>query len=328
MRLYFSDFVLFMQENHFSPLPGHDNHSDAVKLTGTGDDIIDNHKKKDVFRPSVLDMDSGRRDRWRDEERDTTSSVRKDRWREGEREQSDNRRLDRKVESSVRHYGEARRVPGERWNDSGNRDNNDQRRESKWNTRWGPGEKEADAVREKWGDSNKEDDVLLDKGSSHAPYHGKDEKDGDHYRPWRPNSSYSRGRADPQQQNSPLNKQVPMFPHGRGRGENPASSFTLGRGRVSSGGSSVPHMAISLQPHGPVVEKGESGNVELHPFSYNRTKLIDIYRTTDMILYSKYLEGVVQVPSLTCQEPIEPLAFYPPTPEELVIPVSAVLEIW
>ncbi|KAI3464971.1 hypothetical protein Pfo_021634, partial [Paulownia fortunei] len=306
-------------ENHFSPLPSHVNRPVAMKLTGAGDDLIDNHKKKDVFRPSVLDMESGCRDRWRDEERDTNSSARKDRWREGEREHGDNRRVDRKVDSSGRHYGEARRASGERWTDSGNRDNHDQRRESKWNTRWGPDDKEADADHEKWGDSNKEDDVLLDKGSSHIPYHGKDERDGDHYRPWRPNSSYSRGRADPHHQTLTINKQVPTFSHGRGRGENPAPSFSHGRGRVSSWGNSVTHTAINLQPHGPLVEKGESGHGEHYPLNYSRTKLIDIYRTTDMISYAKYLEGVVQVPSLTQEEPIEPLAFCAPTPEELVI---------
>ncbi|KAL9172588.1 hypothetical protein ABFS82_03G057600 [Erythranthe guttata] len=301
-------------ENYVTPHPGQENRPDAMKLVGTGDEF----KKKDVFRPSVLDMESGRPDRWRDEERDTNSSVRKDRWREGEREHSDNRKVDRKVDSSVRHYGEARRAPGERWTDSGNGDNHDQRRESKWNTRWGPDDKRTDVVHERWGDSSKEDDVLLDKGSSHIPLHGKDEREGGHYRPWRPNSSYSRGRADPHHQTSSLNKQGPMFPHGRGRGENPASSFTPGRGRVTSGGSSVTHTATSLQSHGPIVEKGESGNGEPYHLNYSRTKLIDIYRTVDMISYAKYLEGIVEVPSLTSEEPVQPLAFCAPTPEELV----------
>ncbi|PIN06730.1 GYF domain containing protein [Handroanthus impetiginosus] len=305
-------------ENHvlsvFGLLPGHTSRPDVTKLTGMGDDLTDNHKKKDVFRPSVLDMESGRRDRWRDEERETNSSLRKDRWREGEKEHSDTRRVDRKVDASGRHYGEARRVSGERWSDSGNRDNHDQRRESKWNIRWGPDDKEADAVREKWGDSNKENDELPDKGFLHISYHGKDERDGDHYRPWRPNSSYSRGRSDPHHQTQSLNKQVPTFLHGRGRGENPSLSFSLGRGRVGSVGSSV-----TLQPQGPVIEKGESGHGEQYPLSYSRTKLVDIYRTTDMVTYAKYLDGVVQVPSLTQEQPVEPLAFCVPTAEELVI---------
>ena len=55
------------------------NHSDVVRTTGNGEETLDNLKKKDVFRPSLLDAESGRRDRWRDEERDTLSSVRNDR---------------------------------------------------------------------------------------------------------------------------------------------------------------------------------------------------------------------------------------------------------
>ncbi|KAJ6687255.1 DEOXYURIDINE 5'-TRIPHOSPHATE NUCLEOTIDOHYDROLASE-LIKE [Salix purpurea] len=57
-------------------------------------------KKKDVFRPSLLDMETGRRDRWRDEERDTNSSLRKDRWRDGDKELGDSLRMDRWPENS------------------------------------------------------------------------------------------------------------------------------------------------------------------------------------------------------------------------------------
>ncbi|KAK4490330.1 hypothetical protein RD792_001004 [Penstemon davidsonii] len=307
-------------ENHFSPLPGHANRPDITKLTGIGEDMIDNHRKKDVFRPSVLDMESGRRDRWRDEERDTNSSVRKDRWKEGEREQhSDNRRVERWTDSSGRHSsGEARRgAPGERWTtDSGNKDNHDQRRESKWNTRWGRDDKEA----EKLGDPNKEADVLIDKVSSHVPYNGKDERgDGDHQRPWRSSSSYGRGRADTHHQVATPNKQVPTFSHSRGRGESPAPVFSLGRGRVGSSGSSVTQTVTNLQPHGSVLEKGESGHGDPYPLKYSRTRLIDIYRTIDMRSSAKYLDGVAEVPSLTQEDPVGPLAFCAPTPEELVI---------
>ncbi|KAL3639203.1 hypothetical protein CASFOL_017110 [Castilleja foliolosa] len=306
--------VAVVQENHLSPLPSNANRPFAAKPTGSGDHSIEVDKKKDVFRPSVLDMESGRRDRWRDEERDTNSSARKDRWKEGEREHVDNRRVDRKVDPSGRQYGETRQ---QRWTDSGNRDTtHDQRRDNKWNSRWGHDDKEADAVREKWGDSNKEDDVLLDKRPSNIPSHGKEEKDGDHYRPWRPNSTYSRGRADPHHQN----KQAPTFSHGRGRGENPGPVFSHGRGRgVVFGGNSGTHTANHLQPYEPLIEKGETRHGEPYPLTYSRTKLIDVYRTTDMIKFSKYSESVVHVPSLTQEEAIEPLAFCAPTPEELVI---------
>ncbi|XP_051123896.1 protein ESSENTIAL FOR POTEXVIRUS ACCUMULATION 1-like isoform X2 [Andrographis paniculata] len=304
-------------DNHFNPLPGHANHPLTTKVTGTGDDLAGNHKKKDVFRPSVLDIESGRRAFWRDEERDTNAPVRRDRWREGEREHSDNHRVDRKVEPSGRHQGEVRRAPVERWTDSGNRDNNDQRRESKWNTRWGPDDKEIDGG-QKWMDSKKEDDVL-DKGSSQLSEHGKDERDGDHYRPWRSYSSYSRGRADAHQPPLAPNKHVPTFSLGRGRTENPAPNFSLGRGRTNSGGSLSTHNSSNLQPHGSLLEKGESGDGGPYSLSYSRAKLINIYRTTDVISHGKYLEGGVQVPSLTQDEFIEPLACSEPSPEELVV---------
>ncbi|KAL8523757.1 hypothetical protein ACS0TY_013648 [Phlomoides rotata] len=293
-------------ENHFSRLPGYADRPDATKLSERGDNLVDNHKK-DVFRPSVLDSGAGRRDGWREEERDTNSSGRKDRWRDGDREQSDGR----KVDSSGRQFGEARRASEERWTDSGNRDNHDQRRESKWNTRWGPDHKESNSVREKRGDSNKGDDVVLD------PYHGKDERDANHYRPWRPLSSYNRGRGDPQQQTSPLNKQAPSFSHGRGRGENFSSSFSLGRGRVGSGGSPVTYSASKLQLQGPALEKNENGKP--YHLYYSRPELIDIYRTTDMTNHAKYLEGIVQVPSLTQEEPVEPVSLCVHSPEELVV---------
>ncbi|XP_011074530.1 uncharacterized protein LOC105159236 isoform X1 [Sesamum indicum] len=305
-------------ENHFSSVPAHTSRSDITKLPGGGEDLNANQNKKDVFRPSIRDVESGRRDRWRDEERDTNSSVRKDRWKDEEREHSNNRWADRWTDSSGKQYGEVRRAPGERWTDSTNRDSHDQRRESKWNTRWGPDNKEADAVRDKWGDSIKETDLHLDKGSS-QPHHLKDERDGDHYRPWRSTSSYSRGRADPHHQAATPNKQVPTFSHGRGRTENPAPSFSLGKGRSSFTGSSVTHMTVNLQSRGPILEKGDIGDGEPHTLKYSRTKLIDIYRTTDMRSCTKFLEGVIQVPSLTDEESVEPLAFCAPASEELVI---------
>ncbi|KAL2459066.1 GYF domain-containing protein [Forsythia ovata] len=303
-------------ENQFTPLPSHANCADIAKSPGTGENLHDNHKKKDIFRPSVLDMESGRRDRWRDEERDTNSSVRKDRWREGDKEIYDNRKVDRWTDSSGRHHGEARRAPGERWADSGNRESSQDQR-SKWSTRWGPDGKETDTMREKWGDSNKESDMLLDKGPSHPPYHGKDEKDVEHYRPWRSSTSYSRGRVEPLQQALTPNKQVSTFVHGRGRGENPAPTFSFGRGRISSGGSSVTNTYIPPEPVGSFLEKVESG--EHSTVRYSRTKLLNVYRITDMRSFEKLLGEVDQVPSLTLEDPLEPLAFCTPTPEELVI---------
>ena len=74
-------------------------------------------KKKNVFQPSLLDTETYRRYHWRDEERDTNSSVRKDRWRDGDKELGDSWRIDHWMEnSSTKHY-EERRAPPERWAD-------------------------------------------------------------------------------------------------------------------------------------------------------------------------------------------------------------------
>ncbi|KZV28872.1 hypothetical protein F511_13667 [Dorcoceras hygrometricum] len=237
----------------------------------------------------------------------------------GEREHTDNRRVDRWTESSGKQYGDAFRGPGDRWTDTGKRESHDQRRENKWNSRWGPGDKETEALRER-GDSNKEVDMHLDKVSSYVPYHGKDEKGAEHHRPWRSNSSYSRGKADPSHLSSAQNKQFHAFSHGRGRGENPSpTSISLGRGSVSSEGSSFMHMDTNFQAHGVISEKSDSSRGDLHFLKYDRSKLIDIYRTANMRSRSNLFEGSVRVPSLTEEKPVEPLAFCAPTPEELVI---------
>lgn len=314
-----SFFFSLIQENNFNPHPAYGNRSDIMKSSGNGEDMHETHKKKDVFRPSLLDMESGRRDRWRDEERDTNSSIRKDRWRDGDKDLGDIRRADRWMEnSSTRHPGEARRVPSDRWSDSSNRDaNHDQRRESKWNTRWGPDDKETESLREKWLDSSKDGDVHVEKGLSHVANHGKDEREGDHYRPWRSSSLQSRGRGEPpHHQSLTPNKQVPTFSHGRGRGESTPPTFSLGRGRGSYGGSSI---NMRSQPLGTVADSVESSHGEPYRLRYSRTKLLDVYRITDMSSNRKLVDGIAQGPYLTQDGPLEPLALCAPDSEELVI---------
>ncbi|XP_057470050.1 protein ESSENTIAL FOR POTEXVIRUS ACCUMULATION 1-like isoform X2 [Actinidia eriantha] len=178
-------------ENNFTLYPGYASRSDVAKSSGNSEEMHDSQKRKDVFRPSVLAMDSGRRDRWRDEERDTNSSVSRDRWREGDKELGDTRKVDRWSDnSSARYSGEARRGPSERWTDFGNRETNqDQRHGSKWNTRWGPDDKEADGLRDKWTDYSKDTDIHIDKGFSHLTQHAEDDREGDHYRPWKSNAN-------------------------------------------------------------------------------------------------------------------------------------------
>ncbi|KAF8405207.1 hypothetical protein HHK36_010107 [Tetracentron sinense] len=305
-------------ENHFSPYPGYTTRSDISKSSGNGEEIDATEKKRDVFRPTFHDTESGRRDRWRDEERDTNFSIRRDRWREGDKELGDTRRMDRWMEnSSIRNSGEARRVPSERWTDSSNRESNyDQRRESKWNTRWGPDDKESESWHEKWLDTSKDGEVPRDKLLPQLTNHVKDDE-GDHYRSWRSNSSQSRGRGEPLHHQTP-NKQIPTFTYGRGRGENTLPTFSLGRGRIGSGGSSISSIFSHSHSSGIVSDKGESAHGE-PTLSYSRTKLLDVYRMTEMRTYIKSLDWIVEVPSLTQAQPLEPLALSAPTPEELVI---------
>ncbi|OIW03483.1 hypothetical protein TanjilG_14708 [Lupinus angustifolius] len=305
-------------ENRVNPISPFGNHSETGKTSGNGVDVHDAQKKKNVFRPSMLDSETGRHDRWRDEERDTKSSIRKDRWRDGDKDLSDTRRVDRWTEnSSTKNFGEVLRSPSDRWNDSGNKETNfDQRRESKWNTRWGPDDKETEGLREKLNDSGKDSDVHHEKGLSHISNHVKDEKHGDHYRPWRPSFSQSRGRAEPiHPPNITPNKQASTFSYGHGRGENTPPAFTVGHGRAGSAGSSMNNSTYS----GTVLDKVESGHGELCAFRYNRTKLLDVYRLTDMGANRKLVDDFVQVPNITQNEPLEPLALSVPNSEELSV---------
>ncbi|CAH9077929.1 unnamed protein product [Cuscuta europaea] len=253
------------------------------------EEVHDHQKKKNVFRPSVMDMDTARRDNWREEERDTGSSFRRDRL-------GDNRKVDRWADPSGRSYGETRHPTTERWTDLGNREiNHDQRRESKWNTRWGPGNKEADV------------DVATEKGSS------KDDREVDTYRPWRSSLSQSRGRAEPPQHHQAWKASKPVL-QGRDREESGPPTSHIGRRRFPSAMDSVNNIPTHFQS-----EKDESGNLATSPLKYNKFKLLDVYKGADAMTSAKFLDGIFPIPSVIEEEPHEPLAFCAPGPEELAI---------
>ncbi|CAE6223897.1 unnamed protein product [Arabidopsis arenosa] len=284
------------------------NHSDVVRPTGNGEETPDNLKKKDVFRPSLLDAESGRRDRWRDEERDTLSSVRKDRWRNGDKDSGDNKKVDR-WDNVAPKFGEPRRGPNDRWTDSGNKDAApEQRRESKWNSRWGPDDKETEIPRNRWDEPGKDGEIIREKGPSLPT------GDGDHYRPWRP--SQGRGRGEALHSQSTPNKQVTPFSHSRGRGEN-TSIFSAGRGRLSPGGSLFTSASNQSHPPGSASDKGESGPGETPHLRYSRMKLLDVYRMADTECYEKFPDGFIEVPSLTSEQPTDPLALCAPSSDEV-----------
>ncbi|XP_047321936.1 protein ESSENTIAL FOR POTEXVIRUS ACCUMULATION 1-like [Impatiens glandulifera] len=280
-------------ENHADQFQ---DHVDVKTSSQNGEEGLETLKKKNVFRPTVFESGSGNRDRWRDEERDT-------------------RKVDRWVDNpSLKHFGEARRNPSDRWVDhSSNKETNyDHRRDSKWNSRWGPGDKETDNSTEKWSDAGKE----TDKGFSHITPRIDDEKDGNHYRPWR-SSIHNQGKMEHPPQNLTPNKQGTTY--NRARGDNAISTFSHGRGRVGSGGSTMNMNSSTLYPHGTMLGKAELGEEDPSMVRYSRTKLLDVYRITDMKYWNNQLEGVVSVPSLFQEDPLGPLAFCTPTSDELDI---------
>ncbi|KAK8623345.1 hypothetical protein V6N13_118231 [Hibiscus sabdariffa] len=309
-------------ESQPAPYPAQRGRPEVMKRLGNGEGMHDT-PKKDVFRPSLLDMETGRRDCWRDEERDTHSSVRKDHWRDGDKELSDTRRMDRWADNMPsKQFGEARRAPTERWSDSGNRDsNNDQKRESKWNTRWGPDDKNNEKSQDKWADSRRDSDMLLDKGLSHLSSQGKDVREGDHYRPWRSTSSQSRGRGEPpHHQTLTPGKQAPTFSYGRGRGESPhPSTYSGGHGRGSFGGNSGSSITAHHQSLGIISDKLDIDHGQPSPLRYGRKKMLDLYMRTDMRGYQKLVEELVSVPSLSQNEPLEPLALCAPSTDEMLV---------
>ncbi|XP_045799293.1 protein ESSENTIAL FOR POTEXVIRUS ACCUMULATION 1-like [Trifolium pratense] len=308
-------------ENHVISTPTSGNRSEPVKMSGNGEDARDDHKRKDVFRPSVLDSESGRHDRWRDEERDTKSSVRKDRWRDGDKVLGDAQRADRWVDNpSTRNFGETRRSTSDRWNDSGNREMNfDQRRENRRTSRWGRDEKEPEVFHEKQNESGKNGDPHLDKVLSHISNPGKDEKEGK-IEPWRPSSFQRRAKIEPShQQNVTPSKQVPIFSSGRGRGEDTFPVANPGRGRFGSGGSPINSSYMHSQYPQTGLDKVESERGEAHPFSYSRTNILDVYKVTDMHTAIKLVDDFAQVPPFTQDKPSEPLALCAPTSEELTV---------
>ncbi|ERN17504.1 uncharacterized protein LOC18445849 [Amborella trichopoda] len=315
-------------DSHMSPHPGYSNRPDFLnKSSGGGEEHLDTERKRDVWRSPMNDSETIRRDRWRDEERESNSALRRDRWRDGgEKENPETRRMERWTENSlVKASGEARRAPSERWGDSGNKETNfEQRRESKWNPRWGPDDKDSDNRRDKWVDSGRDGEVSRDKGMLPMVNHAKEsDRDGEHHpRSWRSSNSLQiRGRVEPSNMPPPNPvKQSSIYGFGRGRGDHLSSSFSVGRGRVSSTGNMSANSYSNSGSLGVSFDKSEVGHGDALNLRYNRTKLLDIYRLVDVKSVStKLIDGLKEVPSLTQTEPLEPLALLAPTPEEEIV---------
>ncbi|KAG0456871.1 hypothetical protein HPP92_024659 [Vanilla planifolia] len=287
--------------------------ADSMKTMRIREDLS-GEKKKDVYRPSFHDID-GRRDRWHEEEREVNTTIRRDRRREGEKELVDSRKAERWFESSFRHSSEMRRLPSERWTDPGNRENAyEQRRESKWNTRWGPDVKDSEHRREKWSGKDGE---LRDKEASN---HGKNtHKEEDYYsRSWRLSPPLINERGETTTY-LPLhqNKSIPNMGYGRGKGDNGVSVFSAGRGRATT--NTFGMNIGSTHPLGTASERSNCSHGDTPILRYSRMKMLDIYRATNFKDYNKSFIGLVEVPSLMEAEPLEPLAINAPISDELVI---------
>ncbi|KAL6880538.1 hypothetical protein ACP4OV_012103 [Aristida adscensionis] len=302
--------------------------SDVSKTSGNGEDPGYSVKKKDVFRASVLDGETGRRDRWRDDEREPNSTHRWSRWRETDKEHGDTRKVERWSDDPSKYSGDGRRAPQERWGDSNNKEGSyEQRRENKWTTRWGSNEKESENWRDRWGDSGKEGDASREKSFSHYTAHGKDgsnhekdtERDDSASRSWKSSYPMGRGRGD----SSHYPSQTPQKPsgtygYGRGKPDNEMANFSSSRVKQSgtsaiNSGSSRPFQ-LGLLSDRP---GGASG--DRSAFRYSRMKLLDIYRTSDVTNFKIPADCVEEVSVFMQEDALDPLALSAPVAEEAAI---------
>ncbi|KAH7365094.1 hypothetical protein KP509_18G008600 [Ceratopteris richardii] len=263
-----------------------------------------------------------RRERWREDERESNVLGRRERWKEGG-DATDSRR-DRWADNSsnARDPLEGRRTPGlERRSDSATRETNyETRRDSKWNTRWGPEDKDRDTRREKRSDFEKEGEGHREKQHLTSNRNENDrEADASARDRWRPHSINVRSKGDlPPPLSSTPPKAAPGFGMGRGRGDTVSTGFAVGRGRANSPGISASHGTLFSIGSFPSSERADASTF----FRYPRAKLLDIYRKcSTSIISNKYPDGFNEAPQLTQLEPFEPLAFFTPDMDE-----EAVLE--
>ncbi|KAL5199019.1 hypothetical protein ABZP36_002531 [Zizania latifolia] len=304
--------------------------SDGSKTSGNGEDMSYSAKKKDVFRSSVLDGETGHRERWRDDEREPNSAPRWTRWRETDKEHGDTRKSERWSDDPSKYSVDGRRPPQERWGDSSNKEGSyDQRRDNKWTTRWGPNDKESDNRRDRWGDSGKEGDAAREKGFSHYISHGKDgnnhekdtERDDNISRSWKSSYPVGRGRGDSSHHLSQTTqKSSATYGYGRGKPDNEIASFPSSRGKFSSGSTNTASSGSSRPFHlGLLSDRPGGASGDRTAFRYSRMKLLDIYRTSHVTDFKMPLDGCEELPAFMQEETLEPLALFAASAEEAAI---------
>ncbi|CAH8299282.1 unnamed protein product [Eruca vesicaria subsp. sativa] len=257
--------------------------------------------KKDWRKTALENEASGK---WREEERETGGLLAP---RKGDR-----RKPERRIDNvSTRETGDGKNLASsDRWHDANSRAAvHEPRRDNKWSSRWGPGDKEketrcdkADAIKDKEEPQSESQSVV---GSVRAT----SERDADPRDKWRP-----RHRMEPLSGGPASYRAAPGFGLDKGRTEGPNLGFTVGRGRASATGRGSSTTFVGAG--GFLRNESIPGN----PASlgrYLRCKFLDIYRNQkpDPSLGSMPSE-MEEVDSITQMALTEPLAFITPDTEE------------
>ncbi|XP_042459397.1 protein ESSENTIAL FOR POTEXVIRUS ACCUMULATION 1-like isoform X2 [Zingiber officinale] len=271
---------------------------------------LDGSQDKKEWRKNVSDIDSSRR--WREEERETSLLSRRERKKEGERE-IEYRKGDRRPENAVvKEPLESRTLSStERLHEVPNRGmGNENRRDSKWSSRWGPEDKDKESRIEKKVEVEKEDSHTEKQSFSASlrSLSGTDSRDK-----WRP-----RHRQDVHSGGSSV-RAAPGFGFERDRVDGSSNSgFARGRGRSNSvavlqlGSSFAAASSIGAIP----VTEAE--------FCYPRGKLLAIYRKQKTVFVDATPVDFEDAPPVTTSSFVTPLAFDTPDAEEEIL----LKEIW
>lgn len=255
-------------------------------------------------------MDISRR--WREEERDTGLLVRRERKKEGDRE-NEYRKSERRVDTSSMREADSKSMPlSDKWHEGNIRTSgHENRRDSKWSSRWGPEDKE---------DPRTEKKVNVDKDDTHTEKQpvvvaNRATSESDARDKWRP-----RHRQDVQSGGSTVYRAAPGFGLDRGRADGQITGFASGRGRSNLTGS-FPIGRPSVA--GPIGFKSEAmvrNGLSPDTFRYPRGKLLDIYRKRSLVsTFGALPDGLEEVPPITQSNKVDPLAFVTPDAEEEVI---------
>ena len=245
-------------------------------------------EKKD-WRRAAPEMDISRR--WREEERDTGLLSRRERKKEGDRETDY-----RKNTSSPREPDSRSTSLSDKWYEGSARSSvHENRRDSKWSSRWGPEDKEDSRSEKKTAVDKDKDDTQSEKQSVA----------GDKWRP--------RHRQDVQSGGPVAYRAAPGFSLEKSRTDGQPTGFAAGRGRANPNGSYRPSSAGSIGVK-------NDGLIENDTFRYPRGKLLDIYRRHSLLLtFDALPDGLEEIPSITQLKKVVPLAFVTPDEEEEVI---------